>query len=319
MIRLTKKERFKERNDMNKRLHLAISLLTALILTVSAPFTVFASETGSGSGSTESASVKEAFHYEHDPMENPSAAKDIVVNPDAVYGYSPNPESTRLGKFADAIDWTDEEAVAAAREERCAYIEENKKLYGVIEEMLGQGKNVEEIAREVSRQRNENRLAAYDNDPEGLELVKKSNLETYGHEDGPTPDQLYEKYGSWQTVIEKALSTNAGMDACLGFYDENYDSYDITEKLAEADQEEDQKEAQTEETKSEEDQAADSGSAEEKTEKTYTVQKGDCLWTIAEKQLGDGYRWKEIYELNRDSIRDPGLIYPGQEFVLPAA
>ena len=39
----------------------------------------------------------------------------------------------------------------------------------------------------------------------------------------------------------------------------------------------------------------------------------------AEKQLGDGYRWKEIYEFNRDSIRDPGLIYPGQEFVLPAA
>ena len=79
MIRLTKKERFQERNDMNKQLHLAISLLTALILTVSAPFTVLASETGNGSGSTESASVKEAFHYEHDPMENPSAAKDIVV------------------------------------------------------------------------------------------------------------------------------------------------------------------------------------------------------------------------------------------------
>ena len=27
--------------------------------------------------------------------------------------------------------------------------------------------------------------------------------------------------------MEKALSTNAGMDACLGFYDEYYDFYDI--------------------------------------------------------------------------------------------
>ena len=302
---------------MNKQFHHVLSLLLVLILTVSAPITVFASESGSETGSTEAAAAKEAFHYEHDPMENPSAAKDIVVNPDAVYGYSPNPESTRLGKYADALDWTNEEEVAAAREERRAYIEENKKLYSVIEEMLGQGKNVEEIAREVSRIRNENRLAAYDNDPEGLELVKQSNLDTYGHEEGPTADQLFEKYGSWQTVIEKALSTNAGMDACLGFYDENYDSYDITYKLAVAQT----SEAEHEDADKAEDpaDAEDAAGAEEKSEKTYTVQKGDCLWTIAEKNLGDGNRWKEIYELNRDSIRDPGLIYPGQEFVLPAA
>lgn len=302
---------------MNKQFHHVLSLLLVLILTVSAPITVFASESGSEAGSTEAAAAKEAFHYEHDPMENPSAAKDIVVNPDAVYGYSPNPESTRLGKYADALDWTNEEEVAAAREERRAYIEENKKLYSVIEEMLGQGKNVEEIAREVSRIRNENRLAAYDNDPEGLELVKQSNLDTYGHEEGPTADQLFEKYGSWQTVIEKALSTNAGMDACLGFYDENYDSYDITYKLAAAQT----SAAEHEDADKAEDpaDAEDAAGAEEKSEKTYTVQKGDCLWTIAEKNLGDGNRWKEIYELNRDSIRDPGLIYPGQEFVLPDA
>ena len=64
-------------------------------------------------------------------------------------------------------------------------------------------------------------------DPDGLAAIKKSNLETYGDEMGPTTDSLYEKYGSWQTVLEKALGTNAGMDACLGFYDEYYDYYDI--------------------------------------------------------------------------------------------
>ena len=314
---------------MNKKLHLTLSLLLTLILAVSAPAAVLAGEAGSETGSTEAAPARETFHYEHDPMENPAAAKDIVVNPDAVYGYSPSPESTRLGKYADAIDWADEAAVAAAREERRAYIEENKKMYRVIEEMLGQGKNVEEIAREVSRIRNENRLAAYDNDPEGLELVKQSNLDTYGHEEGPTADQLFEKYGSWQTVIEKALSTNAGMDACLGFYDENYDSYDISEMLADAGGSGADAEGTADadgvadaDSATDADSAADAAdteTAEEKSEKTYTVQKGDCLWTIAEKNLGDGNRWKEIYERNRDSIRDPGLIYPGQEFVLPAA
>ena len=298
-----------ERDIMSRQYYRILSLLAALILTLSVPFTVFASESGSGTGSTEAAAAKEAFHYEHDPMENPDAAKDIVVNPDAVYGYSPNPESTRLGKFADALDWTNEEQVAAAREERRAYLEENKKMYGVIEEMLAQGKNVEEIAREVSRLRNENRLASYKNDPEGLERVKQSNLETYGHEEGPTPEQLYEKYGSWQTVLEKALSTNAGMDACLGFYDENYDSYDIMDRVAAAEEENEDAGSEAE--------AEDMETPEAGSEKTYTVQKGDCLWTIAEKHLGDGMRWKEIYERNRDKIKDPGLIYPGQELVLP--
>ena len=244
-------------------------------------------------------------------MENPSAAADIVVNPDAVYGYSPNPDSVRLGQYADALDWTDEDAVAAARQERAEYLEGFQKLYRIIEDMLGEGKNVEEIARAVSKARNEHRLASYDGDPEGLEIVKKSNLDTYGQEEGPTPDQLYEKYGSWQTVIEKALSSNLGMDACLGFYDEYYDTYDISDRLSALP---DAEENETAEAESSEEPAADAGSS-----KTYTVRKGDCLWNIAASELGDGSRWTEIYELNKSEIRNPRLIYAGQEFVLPAA
>ena len=34
--------------------------------------------------------------YVHDPMANPKAAKDIIEDPKAVYGYSPNPESARI-------------------------------------------------------------------------------------------------------------------------------------------------------------------------------------------------------------------------------
>ena len=51
---------------------------------------------------------------------------------------------------------------------------------------------------------------------------------------------------------------------------------------------------------------------------TYTVKSGDCLWNIAKKYLGDGSRYKEIYELNKDKIKNPNLIYPNQVLTLPA-
>ena len=40
------------------------------------------------------------------------------------------------------------------------------------------------------------------------------------------------KYGSWVTVIDKALSPNPGMDACLGLYDKYYDTYFISSIIA---------------------------------------------------------------------------------------
>lgn len=51
--------------------------------------------------------------------------------------------------------------------------------------------------------------------------------------------------------------------------------------------------------------------------KTHTVGPGDSLWSIAKKELGDGSRWNEIYELNKDIISNPNLIYDGQELKLP--
>lgn len=51
--------------------------------------------------------------------------------------------------------------------------------------------------------------------------------------------------------------------------------------------------------------------------KTYTVVSGDCLWNIAKKLLGDGARYPEIYELNKDKIKNPNLIQPGQVLTLP--
>jgi len=50
----------------------------------------------------------------------------------------------------------------------------------------------------------------------------------------------------------------------------------------------------------------------------YTVVKGDCLWKIAEKYLGSGFRYVEIYELNKDIIKNPNLIYINQVLKIPA-
>ena len=170
---------------------------------------------------TEEQPQEGGFRYVHDPRENPEAMKDIVENPDAVYGFSPDPQSQRLGVYAD-YDWSDPELVAKAQEERRAYHESMESMTDILYRMREEGASVEEMARAVSLERNRLRLAAYADDPVRLAEVKESNLKSFGHEDGPTPDELYEKYGSWTMVLQKAFSPNLGMDVCCGLYDEYY-------------------------------------------------------------------------------------------------
>ncbi|OHC52517.1 MAG: hypothetical protein A3D16_11955 [Rhodobacterales bacterium RIFCSPHIGHO2_02_FULL_62_130] len=52
---------------------------------------------------------------------------------------------------------------------------------------------------------------------------------------------------------------------------------------------------------------------------TITVQPGFTLWGIAEQSLGDGVAYVQVFEANKDKIRDPDLIYPGQVFTIPKA
>lgn len=49
-----------------------------------------------------------------------------------------------------------------------------------------------------------------------------------------------------------------------------------------------------------------------------TVQPGATLWAIAQEELGAGIMYVAVFEANRDLIRDPDLIYPGQVFRMPA-
>ncbi|MBP3728543.1 MAG: LysM peptidoglycan-binding domain-containing protein [Pseudobutyrivibrio sp.] len=221
--------------------------------------------------------------YVHNPMDNPKAAKDIVVNDNAVYGFSPSPESERLKEYA-SYDWTDKATVDAMRAQREEYHASIQELYQIMISMKQAGKSTEEIARVVSAKRNEIRLASYKDDPEGLAKVKKSNLETYGNENGGTAEFFYAKYGSWETVIEKSISANPGADACLGLYDKYYDTYMISGAQPATD--------------------------------IYVVQPGDYLSKIAKDVLGNQYLWRQIYENNKNVISDPNVIRPGQQLDL---
>jgi hypothetical protein len=59
-------------------------------------------------------------------------------------------------------------------------------------------------------------------------------------------------------------------------------------------------------------------------EKTYVVgtwsRDRDCLWNIAKKPdiYGDAFKWPKIWQKNRDQIKNPDIIYPGQVLRFPA-
>ena len=51
--------------------------------------------------------------------------------------------------------------------------------------------------------------------------------------------------------------------------------------------------------------------------KRCTVVAGDSLSRIAKREYGDANEWHRIFEANRDIIKDPDLIHPGQSLAIP--
>lgn len=71
--------------------------------------------------------------------------------------------------------------------------------------------------------------------------------------------------------------------------------------------------------------SAPAETAPQRETKTYRVRPGDSLWAIAERELGTGFRWKEIFRLNRGRVfadgrclENPRLIHPGWTLALPS-
>jgi uncharacterized protein YidB (DUF937 family) len=54
-------------------------------------------------------------------------------------------------------------------------------------------------------------------------------------------------------------------------------------------------------------------------ERTYTVVAGDSLSKISKRFYGNANQWRRIFEANRDQIKDPDLIHPGQVLRIPEA
>ena len=53
-------------------------------------------------------------------------------------------------------------------------------------------------------------------------------------------------------------------------------------------------------------------------EKTIEVQAGDTLSKIAKREYGNANEWNRIFEANRDILKDPNKIFPGQKLKIPA-
>ena len=64
-------------------------------------------------------------------------------------------------------------------------------------------------------------------------------------------------------------------------------------------------------------QSGSSSTAPSDQGQSYTVQSGDSLSKIAKRVYGDANKWHTIFEANRDKIKNPDLIHPGQVLTLP--
>ena len=65
-------------------------------------------------------------------------------------------------------------------------------------------------------------------------------------------------------------------------------------------------------------QQASSGVRSNTAERTYTVKPGDTLLKIANEMYGNPNGYQKIFDANRDQLRDPNQIRPGQQLKIPA-
>ena len=161
-------------------------------------------------------------HYNNNPSDNPKVLADAVEDPNAVYGYRPN-EDGSLKNFANE-DWSNPEFVENAKQKRLQYIEDDKAIYDVIAEMKNNGCSTEEMARAACDYRNQTRLNSYlDSDDHVIDQngynAALERMQTRSYDalisSGKTPEE----------IINSSMRTNPAMDACVGLYDQNFDTY----------------------------------------------------------------------------------------------
>ncbi|HEY0741846.1 MAG TPA: LysM peptidoglycan-binding domain-containing protein [Chryseosolibacter sp.] len=60
-----------------------------------------------------------------------------------------------------------------------------------------------------------------------------------------------------------------------------------------------------------------SAASGQRQQREYVIKPGDSLSKIAKQVYGNAAEWQKIYQANRNTIKDPDLIHPGQKIILP--
>lgn len=135
-------------------------------------------------------------------------------------------------------------------------------------------------------------------EPQTTEAQIQTVQKTYKVQEGDFLWKIAEEnYGSGYSAYDIALANNITNPSVI-YKDQLLIIPKVTPKLL---------------TKGEASQTATAQVTE--TSETYTVQKGDYLWNIAEKFYGDGFAWVKIAEIN--NLSNPGLIHEGNELKIP--
>ena len=161
-------------------------------------------------------------HYNNNPSDNPKVLADAVEDPNAVYGYRPN-EDGSLKNFANE-DWSNPEFVENAKQKRLQYIEDDKAIYDVIAEMKNNGCSTEEMARAACDYRNQTRLNSY-LDSDGHVIDQNGYNAALERMQTRSYDALISSGKTPEEIINSSMRTNPAMDACVGLYDQNFDTY----------------------------------------------------------------------------------------------
>lgn len=143
----------------------------------------------------------------------PSALPSVSI------GFAPAADEacTSSDPVVCAIRQMTPEERAEAREVRIRYHALLDEMERVEQRMRDEGRSDEEIARVLVHMRNEakdiTRAGMY---PEAVALLEARNIVKYGNPLGPTADQQFARYGSWDKVIDAATRSSAAVDQELG-------------------------------------------------------------------------------------------------------
>lgn len=161
-------------------------------------------------------------HYDNNPSDNPKVLADAEEDPNAVYGYKHKKDGS-LKNFAN-VDWSDPEFVESARQKRIQYIEDDRSICDLVSDMKNKGCSTEEIAHLICDYRNQTRLNSY-LDLDGNIINENGYNAALERMQTRSYDALISSGKTPEQIISSSMRTNPAMDACVGLYDENFNSY----------------------------------------------------------------------------------------------